>query len=288
VSHAGFVAILGRPNVGKSTLLNALLGEKLAITSAKPQTTRNRISGVVNRGACQLVFVDTPGIHDSARLLNVHLNRQALAALEEVDCVLFLVEKGSRENPGDRLIADRLSCLSVPVMLVVNKCDVEGPDSDFSSLGAFYRRFDISAVNGRGLPELMESLAALMPEGAHYYPDDEFTDRPERFIVEEFVREKVFALTGEEIPYSTAVTVDLWEEREGRDLIVIHATIHVERASQKGIIIGKGGAMIKRIGRAAREDIEKLLDAKVFLDLHVGVEHNWTKDERMLKRFGIT
>lgn len=286
--RSGFVLIIGRPNVGKSTLLNALLGEKIVATSAKPQTTRNRIAGVVNRERRQLVFLDTPGVHDSPKLMNVYLNKEALSAVSEVEAVLFMVDGVTGIKSGDRLIARKLQECKVPIVLAVNKSDLsQGKSHDFSTLSTFEATFAISALNREGLDQMLDHLAGLMPVGPNYYPDDQLTDRPERFIAQEFIREKVFSWTGDEIPYSTAVTVDSWEERAEANLVVIHASVHVERDSQKGIILGRGGNMIKRIGKAARADIEKLLGMRVFLDLHVAVEKNWTKDATQLKRFGI-
>lgn len=286
--HSGFVLIIGRPNVGKSTLLNALLGEKIAATSAKPQTTRNRIAGVVNVPGCQMVFIDTPGVHDSPKLMNIYLNKEALSAIGEVDAVLFMVDASHGVKQGDSMIAAKLKECKSPVILAVNKSDISrSTRAAFERLGTFESIFDISALNRDGLDALAAHLASLMPKGPEYYSDDQLTDRPERFIAQEFIREKIFSWTGDEIPYSCAVTVDSWEEREGANLVVIHASVHVERDSQKGIILGEGGKMIKRIGKAARQDIEKLLGMRVFLDLHVAVEKNWTKDATQLKRFGI-
>lgn len=289
ITHSGFVSLIGRPNVGKSTLLNLALGEKLVITSPKPQTTRNRITGVLNRGNCQLVFFDTPGVHDSPKLINQYMAKEALGTLSEVEAAIFLVDAKTGPTPGDRAIADKLRDVGTPVLLAVNKRDAgKHRLADFADLGEFQGAYEISAINGKGVEALLDGVVALMPEGPMYYPDDVYTDRPERFIAQEYIREKVFSLTGEEIPYSVAVTVDAWEDKPEQNLAVVHATIHVERKSQKGIIIGKGGALIKKIGRHAREDLEKLLGSRVYLDLHVGIEHNWTKDERQLKRFGYT
>lgn len=288
VTNSGFVAIIGRPNVGKSTLLNAFIGEKLVITSSKPQTTRNRITGVVNRGSCQIVFIDTPGIHESTRLLNTAMNKEAYSALSEVDAVVLLLDGAEGIKEGDRILAQRLLSGVSPVVLAVNKTDAGTiSDEETGALGEWNGVFKVSAATGDGLEQLLDHLVSLMPPGPEYYPDDQFTDRPERFIAQEFIREKVFTMTGDEVPYSTAVTVEAWEEKPEKSITVIHATIHVERQSQKAIIIGHGGAMIKRIGRAARADIERLLNGRVYLDLHVGVEHNWTKDQRQLKRFGL-
>lgn len=286
--RSGFVALIGRPNVGKSTLLNALTGQKIAITSAKPQTTRNRISGIVNRPGCQLIFIDTPGMHQSPRLMNVHMNREASSAISEVDAVVMLVDGASGRTPGDDAVAQKVAGIKIPVILGINKIDTGRTHADkFDDLLPSVPTLELSATSGLGVEDLLEALARLMPEGPRYYEEDELTDRPERYIAEEFIREKIFALTGEEVPYSTAVTVDNWEEKPDKNLVVIHATVHVERPSQKAIIIGQGGAMAKKIGRSAREDLEGLLGVRVYLDLHVGVEKNWTKDENQLRRFGL-
>lgn len=285
--RSGFVLIIGRPNVGKSTFLNALLGEKIAATSVKPQTTRNRIAGVVNRDNRQIVFLDTPGVHDSPKLMNVYLNKEAFKAIDEVEAVLFMVDGSTWPKSGDRLIAKRLATCKVPIVLAINKSDLAKTGGGYTELLKYESVHRVSALEKTGVDELLDHLTSLLPVGPRYYPDDILTDRPERFIVAEFVREKIFAWTGDEIPYSSAVTVDSWDEREGANLVVIHASVHVERDSQKGIILGEGGKKIKRIGRAAREDIERLLGMRVYLDLHVAVEKNWTKDAVQLKRFGI-
>ncbi len=286
ITHSGFIALLGRPNVGKSTLLNRILGQKLAITSAKPQTTRNRVAGVLNRGAAQMVFFDTPGVHEGEKLLNRFMAREALACLPDVDAAVLLVDAQEGLRADDVALARRLSEAPVPVLLGVNKVDVGAAATEsFAGLLAFHSCHRLSAVTGEGVEELLDALAGLLPEGPEYYPEDQLTDRSERFIAEEFIREKVFELTGEEIPYSVAVTVDQWEEREN-GVVVIHAAIHVERESQKGIVIGKGGRLIREVGQRARADLEALLDTRVFLDLHVSVDKNWTKDPRGLRRYG--
>ena len=287
ITHSGFISLLGRPNVGKSTLLNRLLGEKLVITSPKPQTTRNRITGVLNHGSCQLIFFDTPGVHESEKLINRYMTRQALSTLGDVECAVLIVDAKTGVSEGDRALAAKLCATEVPVVLAVNKIDQANyRKADFADIAKFNAVIEISALTGTGVKELLDKLTSLMPEGPEYYPDDVLTDRPERFIAQEYIREKVFSNTGEEIPYSVAVTVDSWEDKPEKNLAVIHATIHVERKSQKGIIIGAGGKLIKKIGQLARQDLEKLLGCRVFLDLHVGVEHNWTKDPQQLRRFG--
>ncbi len=287
ITHSGFIGLLGRPNVGKSTLLNAILGQKVSIASDKPQTTRNRIAGVVNRGPCQLIFFDTPGVHEGEKLLNRYMVREAMACLPDVDAVVFLADGREGPRPDDRALARRLEGRGVPMVLAVNKIDVGRVGAEaYRDLLPFDAVHRISALTGEGLEGLLDTLAALLPEGPEYYPPDVPTDRTERFIAQEFIREKVFELTGEEIPYSVAVTVEQWEDKPDQNLVVVHATVHVERASQKGIVVGKGGAVIREVGLRARRDLEALLGARVYLDLHVGVEKNWTKDPRALRRFG--
>ncbi|MHB8763814.1 MAG: GTPase Era [Deferrisomatales bacterium] len=287
ITHSGFIGLLGRPNVGKSTLLNRILGQKISITSAKPQTTRNRVAGVLNRGPVQLIFFDTPGVHEGGKLINQYMLREALACLPDVDVAVFLADAATGVRPDDEALARHLSRCSVPVVLAVNKVDAGStPTRAFEGLLPFHSAHRISAATGEGVEGLLGELAALLPEGPEYYPPDVPTDRTERFIAQEFIREKLFELTEEEIPYSVAVTVDLWEDRPEQELVVIHATVHVERPSQKGMVIGKGGLLIKEVGRQARQDLEALLGARVYLDLHVGVEKNWSKDPRALRRFG--
>ncbi len=286
ITHSGFIGLLGRPNVGKSTLLNCFLGEKIAITSAKPQTTRNRVAGVLNRGSVQMVFFDTPGVHEGAKLLNRYMVREALSCLPDVDAAVLLVDAVEGLRSDDQRLAGHLGEASIPVLLAVNKVDVGGtPTELFAGLLPFHSCHRVSALTGEGTAGLLDSLAELLPEGPEYYPEDMLTDRSERFIAQEFIREKLFDLTGEEIPYSLAVTVESWQEREN-GVVVIHATIHVERESQKGIVIGKRGHLIKEVGLRARTDLEGLLGAPVFLDLHVSVDKNWTKDPRALRRYG--
>lgn len=286
ITHSGFIGLLGRPNVGKSTLLNRLLGQKLAITSPKPQTTRNRLAGVLNRGAAQMVFFDTPGVHEGEKLLNRFLVREALACLPDLDAAILLVDAVEGPRPGDEALAARLGAAAVPVLLGVNKADVgSAPTEAFSGLLPFHSCHRLSALTGEGVEGLLGALAGLLPEGPEYYPEDQLTDRSERFIAQEFIREKIFELTGEEIPYSVAVTVDRWEERDN-GIVAVYATIHVERDSQKGIVIGKSGRLIREVGHRARLDLEALLGTRVFLDLHVSVDKNWTKDPRALQRYG--
>ncbi len=288
--RSGFVSIIGRPNAGKSTLLNSVLGEKISIVSPKPQTTRNVVRGVKNLEGCQMVFIDTPGIHKGKGLLNERMVREAVSSLKDVDAVVLLVEADRPVTDEDRSIIKSLKGLKCPVILGVNKIDrIEKRKllpliDEYSKVYAFREVIPLSALKGDGVELLTGALSALMPEGPKYFPDDVLTDVPERFIAGEIVREKVFLFVREEIPYSVAVVVDKFIEKKG--LISITATINVERESQKGIIIGKGGAMLKRIGTSAREEMEKLLGSKVFLELFVRVQKEWTKKPGALKEFG--
>ena len=288
--HSGFISIIGRPNVGKSTLLNALLGEKIAIISDKPQTTRNRILGIVNRPGAQLVFIDTPGIHKPMHKMNELMVQTALATYNEVDVILMLVEATEQPGGGDRYIIETLAQVKTPVFLLINKIDLIKKEAlfplikQYSGLYHFAEIIPVTALRN-DLGTLIEEILKRMPAGPKYFPDDQLTDQPERFVVSEIVREKIFELTKEEIPYSTAVVVE--EMKEEPDLTRITAVIYVERDSQKGILIGKGGAMLKQIGTLARQDAEKLLGVKVFLQLWVKVKKGWREDERTLKHFGI-
>jgi GTP-binding protein Era len=292
-SHkSGFVAIVGAPNVGKSTLLNQLLGQKVAITSEKPQTTRNRILGVAHLPQAQLIFLDTPGIHRAKGPLNVRLVDVALKVLGTVDVVVFMIDASSPNKTADDIILRSLRKTSLPAILGINKIDLVKKKELLPLMDKWQRAYPfkaivpISALGGTQVDELVAAMTAILPEGPKYYPDDSLTDMPERFIAGEMIREKVFRLTGEEIPYAVAVTVESFKERQGKDLIDILATIHVERETQKPIIIGKGGTMLKRIGTHAREEIEHMLGCKVFLKLFVRVQKNWTRDARAIRRFG--
>lgn len=289
---SGFVAIIGAPNVGKSTLLNRLLGQKIAITSNKPQTTRHRILGVCNQPGAQLVFLDTPGIHQARGPLNVRMVDVALKALEEVDIVLFMTDAACPAGHSDGIILEALKDGNLPVILVMNKVDLVNKESLLPQIEAWDKLYGflaivpVSAVQGTQVDTLIREMIRSLPEGPRYYPEDSVTDLPERFIAAEMIREKVFRLTGEEIPYSTAVTVESFKLRPEKQLIEILATIHVERESQKPIIIGRGGKMLKRIGRQAREEIEFMVGQKVFLKLWVRVQKKWTKDPGAVRRFG--
>jgi GTP-binding protein Era len=289
---SGFIAIIGRPNVGKSTLLNALLGEKVAIVSEKPQTTRTRIRGVKNLKDTQIVFVDTPGIHRAKGLLNEYMVREAMATLKDVDGVLYMVEATRGIDRLEEFIISSLKRLKAPVILVINKVDVVDKRAVLPLIEEYSRRFPfveivpVSALKGDGVDVVMDVLPGMLPEGPRYFPEDMVTDRPERFLVSEIIREKVFMFTKQEVPYSTAVFVEEFKEEGEKNLVTIKAAINVERDSQKGIIIGKQGKMIKTIGSSARADIERLLGVKVYLELFVRVQKEWTKDQRSLKEFG--
>lgn len=289
--HSGFVSIIGRPNVGKSTLLNRILGDKIVITSDKPQTTRNRIQGIHNLPDCQIVFIDTPGIHRAKSRLNKYMVDVALSSIKEVDVILFLVEADAKPANQEEMILGALANAEAPVVLVINKVDLVAKEillekiATYSSLYPFSEVIPLSALNGDGVDRLIQIVRGMLPEGPAYFPDDILTDLPERFIVAEIVREKIFRLTHDEVPYSVAVVVESFKERAD-GLISISAVINVERDSQKGIIIGKKGELLKKIGIQARREIEELLDARVFLELFVRVSREWSENKQMLKEFG--
>ncbi|WP_300671627.1 GTPase Era [Desulfoluna sp.] len=288
---SGFVALVGAPNAGKSTLLNKLLGEKLSITSRKPQTTRHRILGVVHRPEMQLVFVDTPGVHKASRALNVRMVDVALTALGDVDVVILMTDVYEPDEESDAYLVKQLQKVNRPVILGLNKVDrIKKPEvlthiEKWRGIHAFHAIVPLSAKHGDQVDTLLAEIAKIMPEGPPFYPEDVITDLPERFFVAEMVREKIFRLTGQEIPYSTAVTVDTFERE--KKLVHIEATIHVERDSQKGIIIGKNGSKLKSIGEEARYAIEEMVGKKVFLKLFVRVEKNWCTDTKAIRRLGI-
>jgi len=290
--HSGFAAIAGRPNVGKSTLLNSILGEKIVITSDKPQTTRNRIQGIHNVPDGQIVFIDTPGVHRAKSRLNRSLVDTALDAIQGVDTVIYLVDATASTSMESEMMAEILAGVSVPVILVINKVDLVEKESLFrlmetySSLHDFCDILPLSARTGDGVERLVELVCRRLPLGPAYFPDDILTDLPERFVVAEMVREKVFRLTRDEVPYSVAVLVESFKERPESGVIAISATIIVERDSQKGIIIGRRGEMLKRIGIAARHEIERFLAGKVFLELFVKVSKDWSDNPQKLKEFG--
>lgn len=287
---SGFVALIGRPNVGKSTLLNFLVGQKVAIMSPQLQTTRNKISGIYTDDQEQIVFIDTPGIHKPKNKLDDFMDKSSYSALDEVDVVLFMVEP-EPAGKGDQYIAELLKKIKKPVFLVINKIDKVHPDKllsiidSYKNLGDFAEIVPISASQGNNVSELIKTIAKYLPEGPQFYDADQLTDRPEYFIVAELIREQVLKLTHEEVPHATAVVVDRMRDHEGGKL-QIEATIYVERPGQKGIIIGKKGQMLKQIGIAARQEIEALLGEKVNLRLWVKVQKNWRSDPAFLKSIG--
>ncbi len=288
---SGFVAIVGRPNVGKSTLLNRIVGQKIAIMSDKAQTTRNKIQGVYTTPDTQIVFIDTPGIHKPKHRLGDFMVETAYSALREVDVTLFMISADQKRGKGDDFIIERLKKSEVPVYLIVNKIDKVHPDAlletiqDYSSQMEFAEVVPISATEGNNFETLMNVLEENMPEGPQYFPEDQITDHPEYFIVSELIREKVLLLTRDEVPHSVAVVVDSMKRNEN-DKVHVQATIIIERDSQKGIIIGKGGKMLKVIGTKARQDIERLLGDKVYLELWVKVQKDWRDKQIYLKDFG--
>ena len=287
---SGFIAIIGRPNVGKSTLMNCLLGEKISIISDKPQTTRNRIRGILTLPDAQLVFLDTPGIHKPLHKMNEIMVKTALGTYGEVDVIMLLVEATERPGAGDKFIIETLAKIKTPVFLVINKVDLIAKErllplmQELSGLYPFAEIIPVSALK-QDLGGLMDAILKRLPKGPKYFPDDQLTDQPERFVVTEIIREKIFELTKEEIPYSTAVVIE--QMKEEPNLTSIHAMIYVDRDSQKGIVIGKNGALLKEIGTRARLDVEKLLGVKVFLQLWVKVKKGWRDDDHMLRNVGV-
>lgn len=293
VSRCGYVALVGRPNVGKSTLLNHLLGQKISITSRKPQTTRHRILGIKTRGSVQVLYVDTPGIHaEQGKALNRALNRTASNALQDVDVVLFVIEK-LRWSVEDELVLSRLAASRAPLILVINKVDqLEDKEAllpfieKVAALGDFVQIVPVSALTGDNLAALEDCIDGLLPAAPLLFPDDQITDRSLRFVAAELVREKITRQLGQELPYSVAVEIEDFVEEEG--LWHIDALILVERGGQKAIVIGKGGERLKKIGVEARQDMERLFDVKVMLRLWVKVRGGWADDERALRSLGYT
>jgi GTP-binding protein Era len=289
---SGFISLIGRPNVGKSTLLNLLLGEKIAIISDKPQTTRNRILGIKNHPEGQIVFWDTPGIHRARSRLNQSMVKTALATYKEVDGICFIIEANRSFNDENDYILETLKKVDKPVLLVINKIDlIPKPEllpimDEYSRLRSFEQIIPISALLGTGVEVLVAEMLKTLPVGPRLFPEEMITDLPERFLAAELIREKVFLRTHEEVPYATAVVIEEFKEREEKNLVFIKATIQVERESQKGILIGGKGRMLKEIGSRAREEIEALLGTKVFLELWVKVEKNWREDPAALRRLG--
>ena len=288
---SGFVAIIGRPNVGKSTLLNRVVAQKIAIMSDKAQTTRNKIQGVYTTENEQIVFIDTPGIHKPKTKLGDFMVEAAYSALREVDAVLFMVSADQPRGRGDDFIIERLKNVKAPVYLVINKIDTVHPDALLPIIDDYRQELDfaqvvpISATEGNNVDTLLTTLSGDLPEGPQFYPEDQVTDHPEYFIVSELIREKVLHLTEQEVPHSIAVITESMK-RDEFDKVHIQASIIVERDSQKGIIIGKGGKMLKNIGIKSRKDIENLLGNKVYLELWVKVQKNWRDKQKDLQNFG--
>ena len=290
---SGMVAIVGPPNAGKSTLMNGLLGQKISIVTPKPQTTRNRIVGILNESSYQVVMLDTPGLHKAGKPLNQEMVKIAVASLSEVDAILFLVDVSQSVPEKQRKAVEYLEGIAIPAILVLNKIDLLKKDQilpmieEYRNIYPFAAIVPISALMNSGTDILMQELVRLLPTGPRLYPEDIPTDATERFIVAEIIREKIFLLTGQEIPYSTAVVIDSFKEDEERSLVTIHATIVVEKSSQKAIIIGKKGSKLQQIGKNSRLEIEKLLVQRVLLKLWVKVHKNWTKDVRFIHELGI-
>ncbi|MBP8036759.1 MAG: GTPase Era, partial [Negativicutes bacterium] len=288
---SGFVAVVGRPNVGKSTLLNQIIGQKIAIVSDTPQTTRNRILGILTLPDAQILFLDTPGIHKPQHKLGEYMVNSARSALREVDLILFVSDVTESVGPGERFILDMLKQEQTPVILVLNKVDLVAKDkllpiiSQYSAFRDFAAIVPVSALAGSNVDRLLSVIKDLLPEGPQYYPEDEVTDQPERVVAAEFIREKIFRLTREEIPHSTAVEVEEMKTRPNGD-VFLRATIYVERESQKGIIIGAKGAMLKEIGQQARLDMENIFGSRFFVDLWVKVKNDWRNKEGSLRMFG--
>jgi GTPase len=290
--QSGFVSLIGRPNAGKSTLLNGLVGAKVAIVSDKPQTTRSRITGVKNvPGGGQIVFVDTPGIHRPMHRMNVRMVDAAMDTIREVDLLAFVVDAAAKPGKGDRFVLDVVKRAKVPVILVLNKIDLIKKAKLLPLIDTYRREHDfkaivpVSALTGDGVDVLEQALLANLPEGEALYPDDYLTDQPERVMAAELVREKLLRHTRDELPFTTAVVIDQFEQTD--KLLRLFATIVVDQESHKPIVLGRGGEMIKRIGTEAREELERMFETKVFLDLHVKVKSDWRDDERLLDELNV-
>ena len=291
IKKSGMIAIVGRPNVGKSTLTNALVGEKIAIVTNKPQTTRNRICAVLNRGECQFVFMDTPGLHRARTRLGDYMVKVARDSVADVDAVMLLVEPIPHVGGPEEELIERIKALSVPSVLVINKIDTVKKDELLSVMQAYGEKHSFNAIlpvsarNGEGLEELLQVLGEFLPEGPQLFPEDMVTDQPERQVCAEIVREKLLLCLDKEIPHGTAVEVTRFIERDD-EVIEMDATIYCEKDSHKGIIIGKGGAMLKKISTLARHDIERFMGTKVFLQTWVKVKQNWRDNVNLIQNFG--
>lgn len=283
---SGFVALVGRPNVGKSSLMNTFVGQKITITSEKPQTTRNQIRGILTGDHYQIVWLDTPGLHHPLHQLGKAMNQKTQAALSGVDLILWVLDAGKGFTPGDQKLAAQLQTSAVPIYVVWNKIDLDGAAQTVTPLAGFEKSFAVSAHSCAGIETLLSAIVAELPLGPAYYPEDMVTDHPERYLVGELVREQILAYTAEEVPHAVAVQVEQMREQEGKPM-VIEAVIYVERDSQKGIIIGAKGERLKEIGRDARQNIEGLLGIRVFLNLWVKVRKNWRNHPASLREFGF-
>ncbi|WP_066495372.1 GTPase Era [Abyssisolibacter fermentans] len=289
---SGFITIVGRPNVGKSTLLNNIIGEKLSIISDKPQTTRNKIQCVYTEEDCQIVFLDTPGIHKPKNKLGNYMMDVVKSSFSEMDMILWLVDDSLKLGPGDKYILEELKKLKIPKMLVINKVDklnekqLESIINQYEEYDIFEDIVPISALKNKNVNRLIAKLKKYLPEGPQYFPEDMITDQPERFIVAEIIREKALHYLDQEVPHGIAIEIEQMRNRENQDIVDVSATIYCERDSHKGIIIGKNGRKLKGIGKAARVEIERLLGSKVFLELWVKVRKNWRDKESLVKKLG--
>lgn len=289
---SGFVTIIGRPNVGKSTLLNHIIGEKMAIVSDKPQTTRNKIQCIYTGDNFQIIFIDTPGIHKPKNKLGEYMVNISKETLAEVDVILWLVDESLELGPGDKFILEELKDIKTDKILVINKIDklkteeIEIIKNNYKEFGIFKDIISLSAIKGKGVSSLIKAILKELPEGPQYFPADMITDQPERQIVAEIIREKALNYLDEEVPHGIAVGIELMRQREDKDIIDVNATIYCERESHKGIIIGKNGRKLKGIGKSARQDIEALLGSQIYLELWVKVEKNWREKEKLIKYFG--
>ena len=289
---SGFVTIIGRPNVGKSTLLNHVIGEKMAIISDKPQTTRNKIQCIYNEENAQIVFIDTPGLHKPKNKLGEYMSNVSTNALKEVDVILLVVDEDTYIGPGDKYILEQIKDIETPKILAINKIDklkgeqVQHIIDSYEAYDIFDHIVPISAQDGIGIVGLMDHIKNIIPEGPQYFPEDMITDQPERFIVSEIIREKALHYLEEEVPHGVAVGIESMKKRKDKDIVDVSAVIYCERETHKGIIIGKGGRKLKGIGKSAREDIESLLGSKVYLEIWVKVEKNWRDKENAIKYFG--
>lgn len=288
---SGFVSIIGRPNVGKSTFVNRVIGHKIAIMSDKAQTTRNKIQGVMTRDDAQIIFIDTPGIHKPKHKLGDYMMRVAKNTLSEIDAIMFMVNVNEDIGRGDEYIMEMLKNVKTPIFLVLNKIDLVHPDTLMPKIEQYQSYMDftdiipISALEGLNVDHFIDVLKSFLPEGPIYYPDNQISDHPEQFVVSEIIREKILHLTSEEIPHAIGVNVDRMI-KEDEDRVRIEATIYVERDSQKGIVIGKGGKKLKEVGKRARRDIEMLLGSKVYLELWVKVQRDWRNKVNFIRQIG--